>query len=573
MGTQVKEPKFEAAAAPALERHGSLLPMLVLAGIAALAVVTPFFFLGNASGHDFEFHLASWMEVARQWSAGIFYPRWAPLANWGYGEPRFIFYPPASWMLGAALSFVFPWSMVPGAFIWLALTLAGISMFKLAREWLSIKHAMAAGVLFVFNPYHLLLAYWRSDFAELLASALVPLAILLALRMSTEPKRALAPLALVTAGGWACNAPAAVILCYMIALILMVVAVRERNVRPLLYGGTALALGLALAGFYIVPAVFEQSWVNIAEVLSQGLRFGENFLFTRTADVEHTRFNIIVSWAAVVTISATVAAMIGMGRWRRKDSRLWWVLVAVVAASIILMLPVTWPLWTYLPKLRYVQFPWRWLLVLDVPFAFCLAAAMGRLRDTPRHVAWAMALAGLAVTAFLLTRGNWWEPGGAADFYEEHFRSGAGYFGVDEYGPRGSDHYDLDQQAPLVGFVDVRKGSPGSQARAEVTLWAPLRKRFIVRSAQPLTAALRLLNYPAWRVEVSGKPAHALSNPGTGQMLIALPGGSSRVEVTFATTPDRLWGDAISAAAVLALVVAGLVSRRRRPPGSGLRQV
>jgi len=572
MGTQVKEPKFEVAAPPALERRGSLLPMLVLAGVAALAVVAPFFFLGNASGHDFEFHLASWMEVARLWRAGILYPRWAPLANWGYGEPRFIFYPPASWMLGAALSFVFPWSMVPGTFIWMALTLAGVTMFKLAREWLPIKDAMAAGLLFVLNPYHLLLAYWRSDFAELLASALVPLAILLALRMSTEPGRAWAPLALVTAALWLCNAPAALVLSYTIALILMVVAARERSIQPVIYGAGALTLGLALVAFYLVPAAFEQSWVNISEVLSQGLKFPENFLFTVTPDPEHTRFNFIVSWVAVGVMVATLAAMIGIGRLRRERSRLWWVVVALVAVSIILMFPVTTPVWAYLPKLRYVQFPWRWLLVLDVPFAFCLAAAMGRLRETPRHVAWAMALAGLAITGFLLTRGNWWDPGGAADFYEEHFSSGAGYFGVDEYGPRGSDHYDLNQQAPLAGFVDARNGSAGSQALAEVTQWAPLRKRFIVHSAQPVTVALRLLNYPSWRVQVNDKSSTAFSEQ-TGQMLIALPGGGSHVQVVFATTPDRLWGDAISAVAALALVVAGLVSLKRRPTGVRLRQV
>ena len=193
---------LEAAAAPAPARHNSTLLMLALAGVAALAVVTPFFFLGNASGHDFEFHLASCMEVASQWRAGVPYPRWAELANWGFGEPRFIFYPPASWMLGAALSFIFPWSMVPGAFIWLALTLAGIAMFTLAREYLPAGDAIAAGILFAINPYHLVLVYWRSDFAELLASALTPLAVLFAMRTATEPRRALLPLSLVTAGLW-----------------------------------------------------------------------------------------------------------------------------------------------------------------------------------------------------------------------------------------------------------------------------------------------------------------------------------------------------------------------------------
>jgi len=569
MGTQVSETGSEIRAERARAGRNSTLLMIVLAGTAALAVLVPFFFLGNASGHDFEFHLASWMDVAGQWRAAVLYPRWAALANWGYGEPRFIFYPPASWMLGAALSFVLPWAMVPGAFIWLALTIAGVAMFTLAREWLLTRDAMAAGVLFALNPYHLVMVYWRSDFAELLASALIPLAVLFAMRTATGPRRAFVPLALVAAAVWLSNAPAAVVVTYMIALILVILAARERSVKPLIFGGGALALGLALAAFYIVPAAFEQPWVNIAETLSQGLKFPENFLFTRTADAEHTRFNFIVSWIAVEVIVATFLAIFAASRWRCGNPRLWRVLAALVAVSTILMLPVTSPLWAHLPELRYVQFPWRCLLVLDVPFALCLAATMGRLRSTRRHAAWAVALAGLAITGFLLTRNNWWDAGGAADFHEEHFSTGAGYFGVDEYGPRGSDHYDLDQNAPLVGLQRGEDTGAGTSTRPQVREWGPARKEFAVSSPEPMTAALRLLNYPAWRVEVNGKPVLALSNEHTGQMLVPLPAGTSRVRVAFAGTPDRRWGNLVSAGAALVLLAVLLASRRLRWAATG----
>ena len=94
-------------------------------------------------------------------------PRWAESANWGFGEPRFIFYPPLSWIMGAALGLVLPWRMVPEKFIWLALVLAGISMWYFAREWLSRREAILAALVYAVNPYHLVIVYLRSDFAEL----------------------------------------------------------------------------------------------------------------------------------------------------------------------------------------------------------------------------------------------------------------------------------------------------------------------------------------------------------------------------------------------------------------------
>ena len=101
---------------------------------AALIATGPQLFLGNSCGHDFDFHLVSWLDAQHSWRQGILYPHWAPSANYGAGEPRFIFYPPLSWMLGAALGFVFPWKAVSIAMTYLFLAGTGLATRALARD-------------------------------------------------------------------------------------------------------------------------------------------------------------------------------------------------------------------------------------------------------------------------------------------------------------------------------------------------------------------------------------------------------------------------------------------------------
>ena len=68
---------------------------------------------GNSCGHDFDVHLVSWLDCVNAWRHGIPYPHWTPSPNYGAGEPRFVFYPPLTWMLGAALGLILPWHLAP----------------------------------------------------------------------------------------------------------------------------------------------------------------------------------------------------------------------------------------------------------------------------------------------------------------------------------------------------------------------------------------------------------------------------------------------------------------------------
>ncbi len=519
----------------------------------------------------------------------MIFPRWAVWANYGYGEPRFIFYPPLSWCLGAGLGLFLPWKAVPATFIFLCLVLAGVSMFRLARAWLSPAGTIAATVLYVAGPYQLVLVYYRSDFAELLAAALFPLAMHYAIRCgghggagyngekiaggAREPLRSVVFLAIAYGAIWRGNAPAAVVASYGLAFLLALCSILRRSFRPLFTGLAALALGLMLAGVYVLPAAYEQAWVNIDQAVSAGYRPAENFLFTWILNPEHNLVNLEISAVAVLMIALTGVSAV-VSHHRTGSSRFIWVaMFALAVISTLLMFPESAAVWQFAPKLRFVQFPWRWLLPLGVSLAFFLGESVATSRGRLAVVLGCAAV--FAGTGVLIARATYWDSDDLQDVLAA-VSSGQGYEGTYEYCTRGGDQTDLPAGAPLVSFLpdepfanaSGRPESPQPES-ASVEVWQPERKVLAIDAPSPVHAAVRLLNYPAWRIRVNGVPVESESDPDTAQMIVPLPAGRSRVEVRLVRTADRTVGGALSGVAALLLIaMAGFGSRRNRSEAS-----
>ena len=525
------------------------LPLLVIA-IAAGSVLAPFHWLGIPSGHDFEFHLNSWIEVLDHWKQGVVYPHWAALAHNGYGEARFIFYPPFSWSLGAALGALLPWKLVPGFYIWIALALSGCSMFFLAREWLPRGQALVAAIFYLANPYHVVIVYWRSALAELLAAAYLPVLLLLLWRSQEKSVRALAWLSLVVAAGWLTNIPSAVMMNYSLAAIALYLALSRRSREVLLLAAVAIVLGAAAAGIYLVPALHQQNWVNVAQALGPGVSPVENFLFTVTEDADHNRFNSLVSLVAVSEI-ILVIALLALS-WRSSKSKLWSSAMIWSLLCVPLMFRPTLILWTHLPKLRFIQFPWRWLLCLNVPFALLLSVVTGRWWI--RISLYAAALA-VVLVVWHQVQAPWWDT--AADIREmaENQHQGIGNEGTDEYVPAGVDPYDVDPNAPQVRFE-----GPGT-ARLRIESWQAEARVVVAATTSPGNLVLRLFNYPLWHVEVNGQPVATTRKAHSGEMVVPLGAGVNRVQVTFKEGLDRDLGAGVS---VLALAAIGLCFRHSK---------
>jgi hypothetical protein len=547
-----------------------LSPVAIL--LTTLAATSLLFVRGPSCGHDFDFHLVSWLEVARAWHSGLFYPHWASSANFGAGEPRFIFYPPASWMLGAALGSVFGWPAAPWLFNAICLFCAGLGMRYFAQAWLPPSAATAAACLYIANPYMLFVAYERTAYGELMAAALIPLLLCFAVR----PSPPIAALAATIAGTWLMNAPSGVMACYALLWIALLRLASERSLRSSLRLAAATAIGLALVGFYLIPAAYQERWVEIARAIGPDMRFQDSFLFHHTGEAFHDAVLHIASILACVLLAFVLASILLWRDAMRSRPLLW--LASLAPLILLLLVPIGAPLWHHAPQLAYMQFPWRWLLVLAPVTVLFVAGGIACRTRTP----WLVSATAILCVASIVS---------CARPFHQHcddqdnvpaqlalMHDGAGQEGTDEYTPHDDDNAEVDQDMPEVrvlvspGAEEPDSGKvqnpeyqpdPDAERHATITVteWLPERRAVVLDSSAAGYAVLRLMDYPAWTIRRNGAEITERPRRDDGLLTIPVPQGRSEIDIRWRTTPDIWIGRELS---LLGLCVFGFVWRRER---------
>lgn len=566
--------------------------------IAALLATLPQIVRGNSCGHDFDFHLVSWFDAAQSWRDGILYPRWSQSANFGAGEPRFIFYPPVSWMLGAGLGLVMPWKGVPMAITFLFLAGTGLATRKLARQALPEGPATLAGCAALFSGYALFTAYERSDFGELTGGFWIPLLLLLLFRERNESgsvwRRAFDGsailLAAVVAGTWLSNPPLGVMASYLLGGVALVVALVRRSWAPVFRAIVGAAIGLGLSAFYLVPAAIEQRWIDVREAVDDpGYLIENSWLFARHANptLELHDLELLKASAIATTMIAVAFVSLAICLFRRRlpGRRDWWIPLALIPLVVLfLQFPISDPVWRLLPKLRFLQFPWRWLVVVEAPMGILFASAVW-----VERVRWRVAVlagcAGAFLAATVVAGLNFFQPCDEEDAVKSMvagYRAGTGFEGTDEYTPPFADNSLLAMGLPAACLTTSATTALGQGAAGADLQWSPDQgtcdaafspapnqtisnaRHFRVGGVVPHAGflILRLRSYPAWRIRLNGQLVEHLPERADG--LIAVPVQQGPVEVTadWSATPDILRGRGLSGLG-LALMAGVFILERR----------
>ena len=293
----------------------------------------------------------------------------------------------------------------------------------------------------------------------------------------------------------------------------------------------------------------------------------ENFLFTRTGDLEHDSFLRIVSWLSAAELSAICVALLGARRWRKRNPRLWWSLLMSTCFAFALMLPLAGLAYRWVPHLQFLQFPWRWLLLVSLAYAVFVVTGLPLFRG--KLWLYAIAFIGLIAACNQAFQPEC-DPAETPFMISNLYHTGYGYMGTDEYTPIGADNYEIRPDFPEYR-VRTQNKVPAPDVHIAKLRWSVDRKQLSMEAPKPFELELRLMNYPAWHVGVNGTPVTAKSDELTGRMVLTLPAGRSDVDIQFTRPPDGWVGFAISLAAVL-LLAANFSPRKHGTHGEKPRQ-
>ncbi len=376
---------------------------------------------------------------------------------------------------------------------------------------------------------------------------------------------------------------------YLLLAIALVSATMEKSCASLLRATVSAILGFALAGLYLLPAIWERGWANFGAAINErGYIIENGWLFHRHLESEWTQYDTSVnvhSWVAILMFGLSVAAVaLAWKRGKLKADRALWIPLALIPVVVLfLQLPVSEPLWKLLPALRYLQFPWRWLVVMNAPLAVFFAAAVWvhpiRIRIA---IAFACALLFLVATGTIF--GVCFQDCHSVDTALPQVEQAEGIRGKPEYAPPGIRHALLEPgvvancEVNTLGDLshDTLPDRNAAQNAATPACTGkfvkmedhPEHKVFMGTADRAGYLILHLRSFPAWRITVNGQPVGAAREEDYGLTAVQIPPGTVMVIADWTTTPDVWLGRAVSLLALFLLL--GLHSLQRRWARAGL---
>ena len=388
---------------------------LRLAALAAVALAIfqllfPFLEAGYRNGHDIGAHVTYTYLFDDAVREGQFPVRWIEGPGSGFSQPLFNFYQVGFYYLVELVHLFVPrlsqsLTLTVGLLWW---TGAGFMFLWLKR--LGSLPAGLGALMFALSPYMLQDAFVRAAYPEFAALAIAPAVLWSLDRLLTTGRVVFVPVLAVLLGVMiVCHLPATVILSPLLLAVVVHLFLTKQAVR----GSTgrlaaASALALGLSAFYVIPALIELEHIHRAMLVSFDQDYHGHFVLAKLLDgirVENpndVNFQLGISqWIVVLVGPLFVSGMLIRRRFQSREVgiAMW---LAMVGLALFMMNAWSTPVWEALRFLSFIQYPWRFLLLVSIACAATGAFLLTSIRDARVQAAIVLVAVGLHLPLYFL---------------------------------------------------------------------------------------------------------------------------------------------------------------------------
>ena len=529
-----------------------------LLGLAlSISLLWPLFVASSFTHHD-DVEMIRLYEMDQCFKDHQIPCRWVPDLGGIYGYPLFNYYAPLPYYFGELIYFL-THSLIFSAKAMFAVSFLGsyIFMYLLTRKFWGNLGGSLSAIFYSFAPYHALDFYVRGAMGEMWGLMLFP-AVFWAVSKLEEDSGVsnFLLLAILLAGLFTShNLSAMVILPFYLVWSLMFFF-KRRNKKFLYFGAGGFILGILLSAFYLFPVTFEKNLVHLETTIEGYFSYTEHFKGFRKlflvrswgygasvrevpgGEKDHLSYQI--GW---VHLLGWILALVSLKFLWNKNKLLSLIIIFgsfSALLSIFMIHPRSEFIWRIIEPLKYLQFPWRFLMLV-IFFVSFLSGSIFSVLKKNREKIWILLVLLVTILNF-----SYFKPEKFIQTTDEKLLTGEVWrnqtmrsifdylpiFAKEPPAEMATEKYKVLTGESKV--YDFKKGTNWINFKTET------KSHTIIRLSQ--------YYFPDWKISVDGKDIKFdYKNNSLGLMTILLGTGNHTVDARLHDTPIRSVSNAITA--------------------------
>lgn len=539
--------------------------------ILSLSLLWPLFYAPYFTHHD-DVQIIRTFEMNKCFLDHQIPCRWVPDLGGLYGYPIFNYYAPLPYYI-SALIYLISHSLLFSAKFIFALPFIGsyIFMYLLAsRFWGKLGGSLSA-IFYTYAPYHALDFYTRGAMGEMWALMFFPAVFWAIAKLKEKVNLNNLLLTALFIGGIIVSHNLSTMIFLPLCLIwILVLYFKKRSIRFLYFSFISIIVGILLSSFYFFPVIFEKDLVHVDTTTYGYFGYTEHFKGLRKLFIERfwgwgasvrevpggekDGISFQIGWVHLLT---WILAIVTAGFLWKKNK---WMSGIIIFSSISILFsvfminPRSEFVWKVIEPLKYLQFPWRFLMLVIFFISF-LSGCIFLIINKHAKLIWVSLLVAVVALNFsyfrpekfiqttdaeLLTGKNW---------DKQIKRSIFDYLPIYAHEPPAelaTQRYEI-----IIGDTEVYNFKEGTNW---INFETVTKSHTILRLSQ--------YYFPNWKIKVDGRPINVeYKNNNLGLMTIILGEGNHKVDARLYDTQVRSISNLLTiatAAAMLILFIAQL---------------